>query len=93
MSDNTSKYTMICFPCRYTTKATWMSRRCPHCEGSLENAGKHFNVPKKSDDKAWKASEEWQRQRTATWEHRLTDASFALARKWAARRHQPHWRS
>lgn len=97
MSESTSKYTLVCFPCRYSAKAIWVNtgkrRRCPHCGGGLELVGKHFNIPKKRDDKGWKSSEDFHRRMNRSVDQYVCDASHEMAKKWAARRHQPHLRS
>jgi hypothetical protein len=93
MAENTSKFTLVCFPCRQTAKATWLNagkrRKCPNCGGQFANVGKHFNVPKRSDDKGWKSSEAFHLRNTRSMEQWVCDASHAMAKKWAARRHPP----
>lgn len=91
MSVNTSTYTLICFPCRYTTKADWVrhrSRRCPTCRNGLENVGKNFVVPKKYDDKGWASSEAYFRRMCRTTADYEAEGAYNLAKAWAARRHE-----
>lgn len=96
MSENTSKFTLVCFECRYTAKAIWVNtgsrRRCPQCGGGLENVGKHFNIPKKSDDVGWKSSELFHRRQHMSMEQWVADASHTLAQKWAARKWKLPWK-
>lgn len=49
---------LVCFDCQYTARACSSDygnkpRRCPHCQGKLDNCGKWFRVPKKRKRKAW----------------------------------------
>jgi hypothetical protein len=47
-----SRYTLACFRCRVTAKASYRDRnrrRCPQCRASLVNCGKSFSVPKRPD--------------------------------------------
>lgn len=55
--------THVCFPCRYTTKATGTrfggsARRCPHCRGTLLDGGTKFKAPKRNDAKRWRLVEQ-----------------------------------
>lgn len=84
MSDITSKFTKVCFDCRYTTKSQWVgAMRCPHCQKPLENVGKHFRVPPKKDRAGWVASERYFRGDGTSAQSRLASR---LEKQWAARR-------
>jgi len=77
MMGSISNVTLVCFPCRYTTKSdldTGSHRRCPHCRQPLSNVGKKFKLPKKTDNKAWVASESFHRAQASEHDEPLHDS-------------------
>lgn len=55
----TSRITLVCLDCRTSARAgEFAESKCSKCGQPMIGIGKHWRIPKRKDDKAWKAFRE-----------------------------------
>jgi hypothetical protein len=93
-----SKRTCVCLDCRTAKRAEVAygmvtAFRCSKCSGSLDELGMRRRIPKKDDDKGWKALRVHVAQWKENWESKRTQTGLKvlikLDREIAAKKRKP----